>query len=91
MFNILNDKTKFKLCCNDLFAKREVAFNNSLRKILRNGNLTDKLYKDLYPIGTRPGIMYGLSQIHKQNISLRSILSSVGTFSYKTDKYLSKI
>ena len=24
IFDILNDKTKFKLCCNDISAKREV-------------------------------------------------------------------
>ena len=57
----------------------------------RNGNLTDKLYKDLYSVGARLGIMYGLPKIHKQNIRLRPIISSFGTFSYKTAKYLSKI
>ena len=91
MFNILNDKTKFKLCCNDIFANREVTLNNLLHKILRNGNLTDKLYKDLYSIGARPCIIYGLPKNQKQNIPLRPILSSIGTFSYKTAKYLSKI
>ena len=74
MFDILTDKTKFKLCCNDMSAKREVILNNLLRKILRNGNLTDKLYKDLCSVGARPSIMYGLPKIHKQSIPLRPIL-----------------
>ena len=60
-----------------------MTLNNLHRKVLRNGNLTDKLYKDLYSIGARPGIMYDLPKIHKQSIS------SIGTFSYKTAKYLS--
>ena len=35
--------------------------------------------------------MYGLPKTHKQNVSLRPIISSIGTFSYKTAKYLAKI
>ena len=91
MYDILNDKTKFTICSNDISAKREVTLNNLLRKILKNGNLTDKLYKDLYSVGARPGIMYGLPKTHKQNVPLRPIISSIGTFSYKTAKYLAKI
>ena len=77
MFNILNNKTKFKLCCDNISAKREVTLNNLLHKILRNGNLNDKFYKDLYSVGARPGIMYNLPEIHKQNIPLRPITSSI--------------
>ena len=53
--------------------------------------MTDKLYKDLYSVGARPGIMYGLPKTHKQNVPLRPIISSIGTFSYKTAKYLAQI
>ena len=38
-----------------------------------------------------PGIMYGLPKTHKQNILLHPIISSIGRFSYKTTKYLSKL
>ena len=91
MYDILNDKIKFTKCSNNVSAKREVTSNNLLRKILKNGNLTDKLYKDLYSVGARPGIMYGLPKTHKQNVPLRPIIISIGTFSYKTAKYLAKI
>ena len=57
MYDILNDKTKFTKCSNDISAKREVTLNNLLRKIFKNGNLTDKLYKDLYFVGARPGVL----------------------------------
>ena len=53
--------------------------------------MTEKLYKDLYFVGARPGIMYGLPKTYKQNVPLRPIISSIGTFSYKTAKYLAKI
>ena len=49
------------------------------------------MYKELYSIGARSGIMYGLPKTHKQNIPLRPIISSIGTFSYKTAKYSSKL
>ena len=35
--------------------------------------------------------MYGLAKTHKQNVPLRPIISSIGTFSSKTAKYLAKI
>ena len=89
MYDILNDKTKFTKCSNDISAKREVTLNNLLCKILKNGNLTNKLNKDLYSVGARPGII--LLKTHKQNVPLRPIISSIGTFSYKTAKYLAKI
>ena len=53
--------------------------------------MNDKLYKDLYSVGARPGITYGLPKTHKQNVPLRPIISSIGTFSYKIAKYLAKI
>ena len=81
MYDILSDKTKFTKCSNDKSTKREVTLNYLLCKILKNGNLTDKLYKDLYSVGARPGIMYGLPKTHKQNVPLRPIISSICTFS----------
>ena len=76
-------KQNLKLSCNEISAKREVTLNNLVRKILRNGNLTDKLCKDLYSVSGRPSIMHGLPKIHMQNILLRPIISSIGIFSYK--------
>ena len=49
------------------------------------------MYKELYSVGAKPTIRYGLPKIHKQNIPLCLIISSIGTFSYKAAKYLSKL
>ena len=47
---------------------------------------SDQLYKELYPRGSQPGIMYGLSKIHKPLINnflkLRPILSAINTATY---------
>ncbi|XP_066944595.1 uncharacterized protein [Macrobrachium rosenbergii] len=40
------------------------------------------------PSGSSYGIMYGLPKIHKDNIPLRPILSSINTPNYKLAKYL---
>ena len=50
--------------------------------------ISEQLYQELSPIGFRPGILYGLPKVHKNNILLRPILSCVRTYSYNLAKYL---
>ena len=54
---------------------------NFLKKAKRS--ISDQLYKELYSRGSQPGIMYGLSKIHKPLINtfpkLRPILSVIST------------
>ena len=45
----------------------------------------------MYPTGASPPKFYGLPKIHKKNIPLRSIVSSIGSVSYGVAKELSKI
>ena len=53
-------------------------------------SVTTDLYKDLYPQGSQPGIMYGLSKIHKRLVNgfpkLTPILSAINTGTYKWAK-----
>ncbi|XP_069976538.1 uncharacterized protein, partial [Penaeus vannamei] len=35
-----------------------------------------------------PGVLYGLPKVHKPNIPLRPIISSIGTFNYNAAKFL---
>ena len=50
-------------------------------------SITTDLYKHLYRQGSQPGIMYGLSKIHKPLVNgfpkLRPILSAINTGTYK--------
>ena len=45
----------------------------------------------MYPTGASPPKFYGLPKIHKKNIPLRPIVSSIGSVSYGVAKELSKI
>ena len=51
----------------------------------------EDLYKNLYPQGSQPGIMYGSSKIHKPLVNgfpkLRPILSALNTGTYKWAKF----
>ncbi|XP_037784739.1 uncharacterized protein LOC119580713 [Penaeus monodon] len=38
--------------------------------------------------GSQPGLLYGFTKVHKPNIPLRPIISSIGTFNYNTAKFL---
>ena len=94
MKNILNDSSKF----HKVYIDHDKILNHPVRVTDVLKNLRDKKvisieqYKDLSPLGLRPGIMYGLAKVHKIVTdglpSFRPILSAIGTPSYKLAKFL---
>ena len=50
--------------------------------------IDDPLYQQLYPSGSRPGVLYGLPKVHKKGVPMRPILSSIGTCGYNIAKFL---
>ena len=58
-----------------------------LKKLKAENALSEKNYNELYPTGSRIGILYGLPKIHKPNMPLRPILSSVNHYFYKLAKF----
>ena len=50
--------------------------------------ITDEIYRDLFPSGSTPGILYGLPKVHKENCPARPILSAIATYNYKLAKFL---
>ena len=53
--------------------------------------ISEKEKNDLYPLRSKPGVLYGLAKIHKalENgmPSFRPILSAIGTATYKLAKF----
>ena len=61
-----------------------------------NGFFTDESYGKIYPSDSKPASIYGLPKIHKLNInkdnlSLRPIISSIGTYNYNLSKFLTNL
>ena len=94
MLNILDDNTKFErinLKKSNIYketTRREDAVRTLINELKFNDIISEHLSKELNPIGSRPGIMYGLPKVHKPNFPLRPIISAIGTYSYKLAKFL---
>ena len=44
--------------------------------------ITEEVYRELFPSGSTPGILYGLPKVHKPDWPARPILSAIGTCNY---------
>ena len=88
---ILQDPSKFNKTDGDIFStllKNEDRVNRYLKQLLKENIIDGKVYRKLYSSGSRPGILYGLPKIHKENSPIRPKLSSIGTFNYNLAKFL---
>ncbi|CAF1656456.1 unnamed protein product [Adineta ricciae] len=85
---ILSDTSKFRLVDKDPTGCRETALTSLLRKIKNEGYLTEQEYRYIKPVGSIPARLYGLPKIHKENKSLRPIVSCVQSYNYRLGKFL---
>ena len=95
---ILNDKSKFSKL--DIAKEINHVVNLEKRitselKLLKDKEIIDKsTYKIIKPVGSRPGILYGLGKINKETRNgippFRPILSAIGTPTYNLAKFLLK-
>ena len=98
MENLLNDTRRFEKnnLKNDgilnFAADQEKSVGNTLKKLVATNSLSEETSRSLKPVGTRPGIMYGLCKVHKDIIdnyaSFRPILSEFNTTTNKLAKFL---
>ena len=91
---MLSDSSKFKKL--NVKPGKEIIFllqqedrlTNFLKKVKKS--ISEQLY-ELYPRGLQPGVVYGLSKIHKPLINnfpkLRPILSAINTATYNWAKF----
>ena len=102
ILKILNDTSKFKQLNSNPTLLREGQLQRFLLKLKKkgvfddeNGNFNENAYKKVYPVGSGMGKIYGLPKTHKlkegntvQNLTVRPIISSIGTYNYEIAKYL---
>ena len=68
---ILNDISKFHKHSIDQnkvpnhIVNMENRIISALKKLKDKNQISDKKYKDLHPVGSRPRILYGRAKIHK--------------------------
>ena len=94
---ILNDSSKFQKLSIDQnkvlnhIVHMEIRIIDVLKKLQKKKIISENKYEDLYPVGSRPGILYGRTKIHKPIKdgvpSFRPILSAIGTPTYKLSKF----
>ncbi|XP_037803032.1 uncharacterized protein LOC119597528 [Penaeus monodon] len=89
ILNILSDHTKFKRITTEV-STHLLYLEDKLKRLLRiiKTSVNESTYNFLMTSGSRPGLLYGLPKVHKPNIPLRPIISSIGTFNYNTAKFL---
>ena len=63
----------------------------TLKTIHDSNYLSKEDYDQLWPVGSRPGILYGLCKVHKKVVGksppFRQILSAIGTCTYNIAKF----
>ena len=57
----------------------------------RTQSISEALYYKIYPTSEAMPKLYGFPKIHKDNIPVRPIVSSISSTIYKTDKYLATV
>ena len=99
MEEILSDHTKFSKIQFGHELNKELRhildMEEEIRETLNNlkdsNYLSYEDYDRLWPVGSRPGILYGLCKIHKNTIGrsppFRPILSAIGTCTYNIAKF----
>ena len=97
MKKILSDTFKFQKLSIDKnkvlnhIVNMENRITEVLKKLKEKQQISEKKYKDLHPVGSRPGILYGRAEIHKPIEDgvppFRPILSDISTPTYKLAKF----
>lgn len=88
MKQLISDDIKFKQLKQNPTKSREDGLSAYLRK-LRTDELIDNVtFNKILPSGSSPGVLYGLSKVHKAGCPFRPIVSSINTYNYNLPTYL---
>ena len=88
---LLQDTNTYKTIQADPTLKLKNRLITKLKKIKLDTGLDDITYRRMYPAGAVIPKFYGLPKVHKENIPLRPIVSSIGSVSYGVAKEIARI
>ena len=90
MGTILKNKTKFQPKKSNANLENVKKFQGFLSMLIRKGALGENIYNEIRPTTVVTPTWYGLPKVHKDNIPLRPILCSIGSFTNQCASWLSK-
>ena len=88
--NLLDDGT-YRPLKKDPTLKLERTINEQLKALEKNGEIDNSLRKRITPQHSYHPQLYGLPKMHKPEIPLRPIVSSIGSPTYYLAKELTRI
>lgn len=91
MLELLNDSSTYKKESHDLTKKIQTKLNSFVNTWLKKNYIDKKLKNKLICHNGQPPYIYGLPKLHKNNIPLRPIVSTIGSATYNLSKHLSNI
>ena len=88
---LLEDTNTYKPIPTDATNKLKNRLINILKKVKTGSEMDENTYKRMYPTGASAPKFYGLAKLHKKEVPLRPIVSSIGCVTYGVAKELSRI
>ena len=88
---ILNDESKFKAVLKDNNLDNLVKFQRFLSRLKSKGAISPEEYQRIRPTAAATPTLYGLPKLHKDNVPMRPILSSIGSYNHECAAWLSEI
>ena len=92
MYETIGDTTKFTLFGPSIkfnnINKVEDEIVKNIKSLLYTKEINEEIYSLIKPVGSITPRLYGLTKIHKKDVSLRLILSVVNSAQHKLAKFL---
>lgn len=88
---LLDDTNTYEKLTSDPTRAIKNKLIQTLKEWRKEERIPSYLYNQLYPTAENVPKFYGLPKIHKKDVPLRPIVSSIGSVMYDTAKFLAKI
>ena len=91
IMELLNDRNIYEPLKKDPTANFKAKLVNTLRDWKSKKIISDSLHHRIYPTSDTIAKFYGLPKIHKSNVPLRPIVSSIGNITHNVSKFLTQV
>lgn len=88
---LLTDETTYRTLNGDPTANIQKKFNELLKRLHKSKEITDQQLKLLTIYNANHPKLYTLPKIHKENVPMRPIVSSINSVTYEISKFIADI